>query len=98
MRLVPARAALLALIGAVSLQVILQLRVRVLTLTLFLVALSLWIYVARSVQLGLLGRRAVFGAAAAAIFVCVALPPATSKDVNSYAIYGRMVTTYDRSP
>ncbi len=42
--------------------------------------------------------RLVLGAGAALTAVCVILPPAGSKDVASYALYGRMVTEYRQNP
>src|SRR5881296_2827414 len=42
--------------------------------------------------------RIVWGSAALLLVVAVALPPQGSKDVWSYAAYGRMVAQHDVSP
>jgi len=42
--------------------------------------------------------RLVLGAGMALTAMCVALPPAGSKDVASYAFYGRIVTEYGENP
>lgn len=42
--------------------------------------------------------RLVLFAGAALVVLCVALPPAGSRDVASYALYGRMVTEYRENP
>ena len=40
----------------------------------------------------------VLAAGAVLVVLCVALPPAGSRDVASYALYGRMVTEYGENP
>ena len=45
-----------------------------------------------------LPTRLVLLAGAALVALCVALPPAGSKDVASYALYGRMVTEHGENP
>lgn len=42
--------------------------------------------------------RLVMAAGIALTAVCVAMPPAGSKDVASYALYGRMITEYRENP
>ena len=42
--------------------------------------------------------RLVLLAGAALVVLCVALPPAGSKDVASYALYGRMISEYGENP
>ncbi len=42
--------------------------------------------------------RLVLFAGAALVALCVVLPPAGSKDVASYALYGRMVSEYGENP
>lgn len=47
---------------------------------------------------GVVPRRLVLGAGTVLTALCVALPPASSKDVASYAFYGRVVTEYGENP
>lgn len=64
----------------------------------FLVAILSWIALVSAARAGRFNGLAVIAVSAIVMTVCVAFPPATSRDVNSYAMYGRMVSAYDANP
>lgn len=71
---------------------------RLLSLVFFLLNLAFWIVLIRSAS-----KREIKGIFVVPLFLITLIavasfPPATSKDVNSYALYGRMVSTYEVSP
>ncbi len=87
----------LLVVGMIG-QLALGLRSRSGLAIIFCLAVLLWFSVVTDALRGRLSSAAVFTAVLIAVAAAVVLPPATSKDVNSYAIYGRMVATYDTSP
>lgn len=86
------------LVAAVVLQVAVARQDHLATLGCFVVGLGAWSWlVALQGRRGLSVRFVAVLVLALAVAV-VAFPPATSKDVNSYALYGRMVSVYHVSP
>ena len=86
------------LVAAVALQVGVARQDHLATLACFVAGLGAWSWLVR-----LQGRRGlsawfVSTLVLALVVAAVAFPPATSKDVNSYALYGRMVSVYHASP
>lgn len=61
-------------------------------------ALAAWFVLLRSAAKGHIGGVSATIAMLIALMACVALPPASSKDVESYALYGRMTSEYGVSP
>jgi hypothetical protein len=71
---------------------------RILTLCCFLIAIWSWYRLLRSARAG--GIRAYWTGSVGILILacCVSFPPATSKDVNSYALYGQIAARYHTSP
>lgn len=64
-----------------------------------LAALTGWVSLLNATVIGRsLGNGVVLAVGALLVFVCVAFPPVGSKDVASYAIYGRMMASHSLSP
>jgi len=71
---------------------------RFVAMTAFLVILCCWGVMWHEVARQRTKPYWIVAAAAIAIFLALIVAPATSKDFNSYALYGRMVAKYDASP
>lgn len=71
---------------------------RLLALAAFLVLLCLWMAIWHEVRRNQVKPYWIVAVVAIAIGMAVIVPPATSKDFNSYALYGRMVAEYEASP
>jgi hypothetical protein len=93
---------LVTLVVALVGQVATGSELRVTASTFFLIALGSWAIVLRltAATSGSPGSdpRAVGAACGVALVLMVVFAPATSKDFNSYAIYGRMVSEYHLDP
>lgn len=89
---------LFVLVAALIVQVATPSGGRQLTLCCFLVALGSWAQILRSVIKGRIQARWIGSVAVIVLSACVLFPPATSKDINSYGLYGRMSAEYNQSP
>lgn len=90
------------LLGALCLllvvQVLLGLTSRLVSGVLLIATTALWCFVVREARSGRLKVGEVAAASIVMILAMVLLPPATSLDVNSYTLYGRMMSEYGVSP
>lgn len=79
-------------------QIVLKVDIRWLTGLAFVATTACWILIVRAATRGRLAPKVIAVGLGLTALVCVALPPGSSTDVNSYAMYGHMVANLDASP
>lgn len=87
-----------ALVVTLFLQVSTDSGDRLQSLLFFVINLALWAFIVRSAVIGKIQAVPVVTAFVFALVAVASVPPSTSKDVNSYAFYGRAIVEYGVSP